>query len=378
MIKQTNLLMIGAAARNAGKTQFACEVLRRYAGTKPLVAIKVTPVAGADDCCPRGAEGCGICEEMSGKYVITEEKSRDGAKDTSRLLLAGASRVLWLRSVRDSLGEGVEAVLRQIPAGTGVVCESNSSRLVVEPGLFLVLKQQNGAQFKDSCRQVIHLADRICEFDGATWDLHPKRVVFVEGRWAIRPEVGAVVLAGGKSSRMGEDKSLLQVQSQTLIERVVGQLRPILDHVVVGANDPERFAFLNLKVIADQAPDQGPLMGIVSCLSESPFDLNFVTGCDIPEMNQGLIEKMITAAEGFDVVIPRSPDGRLEPLFAVYRKTILEPARALLSEGKRRVAELLSRVRVKYVEMPGGDWYRNLNTMEDYLEELKRGKRTDS
>ncbi len=374
MIKQTNLLMIGAAERNAGKTQFACEVLRRYAKTKPLVAIKVTPVAGPDDCCPRGAEGCGICQESTGRYVIAEEKSRDGEKDTSRLLVAGASKVLWLRSVRDSLGEGIEVVLRQIPAGTGIICESNSSRVVVEPALFLVLKHKDRASVKDSCRQVIHLADRICEFDGSSWDLQPKRVVFVEGRWTIRPAVGAVVLAGGKSSRMGQDKSLMSLQNQTLIERVVQQLQPILDDIVIGGNEPEKLSFLDRKVIADQVPGQGPLMGIVSCLSESPFELSFVTGCDIPEMNHGLIEKMITEAESFDVVMPRFADGRLEPLFAVYRKSILEPARALLSEGKRRVIDLLPRVRVRYVEMPGGDWHRNLNTIEDYLEELKRGR----
>ncbi len=372
MFRRRETLMIGGAARNAGKTQFACEVLRRYSKTKPLVAVKVTPVDNLGECCPRGSEGCGVCEELTGRYVITEEKSFAGHKDTSRLLAAGASTVLWLRSVRNSLSEGVQALLRQIPVGTGIVCESNSSRLVLEPGLFLVLRQKDCASFKDSCRGVIHLADRICEFDGFGWDLPPKRVVCVEGRWSIRPEAGAVVLAGGKSTRMGQDKSLMCFNGQTLIERVVQQLQPILDDVVVGADDHEKFHFLKLKVIADQVPDQGPLMGIVSCLSESRFDLNFVTGCDIPQINQGLVEKLIAEADGFDVVIPRSADDCLEPLFAVYRKSVLEPARVLLSEGRRKVTDLLPRLRVKYVDMPGGDWYRNLNTIEDYREELKR------
>lgn len=366
--------MIGAAARNAGKTQFASEVLRRYAKANPLAAIKVTPVDNLTQGCPRGAESCGVCEEMTGKYVITEESSRSGEKDTSRLLIAGASKVLWLRSVRDALADGVDAVLRQIPAGTGIICESNSSRTIVEPGLFLVLKRKGEARVKESCREVIDLADRICEFDGTGWDLSPKRVVFAEGRWTIRPEVGAVVLAGGQSNRMGQDKSLMRLLGETLIEHVVRQLQPILDEVLIGANDAGRFGFLNLKVIADQVPDQGPLMGIASCLFKSSFDLNFVTGCDIPEMNQAFIEKMIIEAEGFDLVMPRHADGRVEPLFAVYRKSVAEPAQALLSEGKRKIADLLPRVRVKYVEMPGGEWYRNLNTMQDYLDEVRRNK----
>ncbi len=366
------MLMIGAASRGAGKTQFACEVLQRYARTKGLVAIKVTPVDNPGACCPRGSEGCGVCEELPGHYVISEEMTLNGKKDTSRLLVAGASKVFWLRSVRESLGEGVKAVLRRIPAGTGIVCESNSSRLVLEPGLFLVIQQKGQPDLKDSCRQVLPLADRIVEFDGAGWDLPPKRVVFVEGRWKTRPEAGAVILAGGRSNRMGQDKSLMRLQGRTLIGQVVDQLQPILDDVIIGANHPGKFAFLKLKVVPDQAPDQGPLMGIVSCLSESGFDLSFVTGCDIPEMSIELIEKMITEAERFDAVVPRWADGRVEPLFAVYRKSVLEPARALLAEGKRKIRDLLPQVRTRFVDMPGGDWYRNLNTMQDYLEENKR------
>jgi len=366
------MLMIGAGARNAGKTEFACEVLRRYARTTPLVAVKVTPVSNPGDCCPRGSEGCGICEELPGEYAIAEEKSLAGEKDTSRLLVAGASKVLWLRALRDKLGQGLEALLRQIPPGPGIVCESTSSRLLLEPDLFVVLQRKGSITLKDSCRQVIDLANRICEFDGTGWDLSPKRVVFVEGRWGIRPQAGGIVLAGGKSSRMGQDKSLMLLDGTTLVERAVRQLQPILDEVFVGGSDLEKLAFLGLNVIPDEAPDQGPLMGIVSCLAASRFDLSFVTGCDIPEVHQGLVEKMITEADGFDLVIPRSADGRLEPLFAVYRKTVLEPARALLAEGNRRITDLLPRVKAKHVEMPGG-WYRNLNTMEDYEEELRRG-----
>ena len=91
---------------------------------------------------------------------------------------------------------------------------------------------------------------------------------------------------------------MMLVQGRTLVENVVHQLQSILDQVVIGSDNAEQFHFLSAKVIPDQVPDQGPLMGIVSCLAESSFDLNFVTGCDIPEMNQALIEKMITEANG--------------------------------------------------------------------------------
>jgi len=364
--------MIGAAGRKVGKTEFACAVLRRYASSSPLVAVKVTAVTRPGECCPRGGQGCGICGDLNEPYLISREESREGDKDTSRLLAAGASKVYWLRSRRDALLEGLTALLARIPAGTAIACESNSSRLVLEPGLFLVLRAKRQTRIKESCRQVIDLADRICDFEEEGWDLAPNRLVFAEARWTIRPEAGAIVLAGGKSSRMGQDKSLLPFGERPLVQRVVDQLRPLFDEVILGADKPERFAFLGLKIVPDELPDQGPLMGIVSCLSKARFDLNFVTGCDVPSQHADLIMKMLMEANGVDVVMPRSADGRLEPLFAVYRKSVIAPCRSLLADGKRRITELLPLIRVNYIKMPDADWYRNINTIEEYRAALKQ------
>jgi molybdopterin-guanine dinucleotide biosynthesis protein A len=212
------------------------------------------------------------------------------------------------------------------------------------------------------------------QLNGSLRHTAPERAVLVDGRWHIRPKAAAIILAGGKSSRMGQDKSLMPFHGRTLIERAVCQLSPLFDDVLIGADRQGRYSFLGIEVVPDEAPGQGPLMGILSCLSASSFDLNFVTSCDLPELNRNAILKMVLQSPGFDIVIPQFGDGRLEPLFAVYRKSVIHAARELLSQGKRRIVELLPMMRVKRVDLQNWDWYRNLNTMQDYLDAVSDPK----
>jgi molybdenum cofactor guanylyltransferase len=181
----------------------------------------------------------------------------------------------------------------------------------------------------------------------------------------------AVVLAGGTSSRMGLDKSFLLVDGQILIQRIVSKLTPFFAEVLIGADDVGKFDFLKLRVVPDEKPGEGPLMGLVSCLAASASELNFVIACDIPEVNMGFVRTLAREAEGFDAVVPRPSGGQSEPLFAVYRKSAVEPGRACLSRGRRRIVDLLAEVRVRFVSMPANDWFRNLNTWEDYLEAMQ-------
>ena len=99
MLKAPHMLLIGAAGRNTGKTEFACTLLRRFSTLQSITAIKITVIRSDESrgSCPRGGSGCGVCSSLEGEYDITEETDRDGSKDTSRLLRAGANHVFWLR-----------------------------------------------------------------------------------------------------------------------------------------------------------------------------------------------------------------------------------------------------------------------------------------
>lgn len=367
MRERTDILLIGSADRNAGKTLFACDLIRRHAaaGLAP-VAVKVTTIREEAGGCPRGGDGCGECGEFRGTYCLTRIHDGPARKDTTRLLAAGASRVYWLRVREEHLAEGVRDALAQIPEGEPSVWESNSARLVMEPGLFLVLREHGSDRIKESCQRVIEQADRILSFDGSGWDVAPDRIAFSGGRWVIRQDAAAIILAGGQSRRMGQDKNFLSVEGRPLIQHIEEQLAPWFDEVMIGANEPGKFAFLQRRVIPDREPGLGPLMGLFSCLSESGHDLNFVTACDIPAHDPHFLMRLIQAASGCDIVMPLSADGRPEPLLAVYRKSVCAAAEQVLQRGGRRVADLFDHVKVKFITMPETGWYRNLNTIEDY------------
>ena len=96
-------------------------------------------------------------------------------------------------------------------------------------------------------------------------------------------EITAVILAGGKSSRMGSDKSLLKLGNKTLIEHVVDTVRPYVKSVLIVTNDNEKYHFINdVCFISDIRKDQGPLMGLVSGISSVDTKWSFVTSCDMP------------------------------------------------------------------------------------------------
>jgi len=371
VIARPDLIMIGATARDAGKTGFACALIRRQALAGPVSAVKITVIREAGEVCPRGGDGCGVCSAVEGRFVITEERDPDLDKDTGRMLRAGARRVLWLRVLREHLDEGVAALLGHLPAGEPVVCESNSARHALDPGLFLLLRPQAGGAVKASAAGLLPLADRVVTFSGTGWDLDPEQCRFLQGRWFLPFDAAAVILAGGQSRRMGQDKSLLPVDGQPLIARIAQQLAPCFPEVLISSNDPGKYRFLGLPVIADEVPGQGPLMGILSSLKAAGRERVLMLACDIPVLDLAFIRELLRLSGDADIVMPVSPDGRREPLFAVYRKSVIPRAEAALAQGVRRIVELLPGLRTAHPPMPVG-WYHNLNTQED-LEAFRRG-----
>jgi molybdopterin-guanine dinucleotide biosynthesis protein A len=381
---QPKMLMIGATGRNIGKTELATRIIGKCAPRTPVVGIKVTTVRERDGKCPHGGEGCGVCTSLAGNYHITEECDGPPDKDTTRLLAAGAVKVYWLRVMLDHLEEGFDALMDAVRDGIDVrdgaavgdgpvmVCESNSLRTVVEPGLFLVVRSADGGAVKSSCADVIAHADRIVRSDESAFDGVIDDIMFADGDWHMKMRASAVILAGGNSSRMGRDKSMLPVNGRPLHAHIVEQLRPDFDEVVISGDDAGRFSGTDARVIPDITPGQGPLMGILSALEATAHDLNFVTACDIPEMNPMFIRRMFRAVEGYDGVIPVSGESSLEPLFGIYHKSMIPAVRAALQSGRRKIRDALESVRINYIDLDGGDWLFNLNTMSDFENYVKR------
>jgi molybdenum cofactor guanylyltransferase len=366
MVRFDSMLMIGSSGSNVGKTELACRLLQRFGRTREIVGVKVTTVTSTDQPCPRGGRGCGVCSAMEGAYRITEETDCDSGKDTGRLLAAGAAKVYWLRVMRGHLHQGWIALAEIVGHDAVVICESNSLRQVVQPGLFLIVESSDPEPWKASARQVRRDADGIVASNGDGFDLDLERIQLAGTRWVLREDATAIVMAGGRSHRMGTDKSMLPIKGRPMVEHICRQLEGTFAQVLISANDAEKYAFLDLDVVPDRMPGHGPLMGIASALEASDSEFNLVVACDIPQIDLPFARRMLAAAKGADAVIPVTGDGEKQPLFAIYRKSVQPGINEVLAFGGRRISHLYGLCQVHFMELDDTGWFANLNTMADY------------
>lgn len=361
-IRMPGWLVVGSAERHAGKTSLACAIIERWAKSHSVVAVKVTAISeGAP--CPRGKQSCGACASLASDFEILEETGEHPLKDTARLLSSGASRAFWVRCRRDRIDVAVLALSRRIGAGTLVVAESNSLARVIEPDLFLMVKSARPSAVKPTAAAALSLARPVVISPSGSSDLNLQDLVVVEGVWHLA-EASVAVLAGGTSSRMGQDKSLVRIGGEPLISLIVRQLRRRFDEILIGSNEPAKYAFLGCRTISDERAGQGPLRGIVSVVEAAQRERVFVVACDIPVIDLATVERLIVLAEQYDCVIPVSPTGR-EPLFAVYRKSAAPAMHAALDAGERRISAIFPRVRTGFYDLGPAPWYWNLNTQAD-------------
>jgi molybdopterin-guanine dinucleotide biosynthesis protein A len=368
MIKIPGMIMIGAGDRNVGKTKFACSLIREFSLRHDIVGLKVTTVDEGRSGCPRGGNGCGVCSSFEGNYCLTEETDNQSDKDTCRMLAAGAKKVLWLRVLKQRLEEGVNALQAAIGTDAISVCESNSLRSVVEPGLFFMFKAVDSDQCKPSAARVEKYTDRTVLFDGSNFDISLDEIELIEGKWVNKIRATAIIMAGGQSRRMGQDKAVLEINGTPAIKYVYEQLRLYFDQILVSSNNMAKHSFPGVKVVPDEVAGKGPLMGIASALRVSRNDTNFVIACDIPEVDIDFVRRMIRESKGFDAVVPQTKAFQYEPLFAVYKKSILAEIDKAIASGKHRVIAPLEHCKVKYFDLHGDMQLRNLNTMNDYCE----------
>jgi molybdenum cofactor guanylyltransferase len=184
--------------------------------------------------------------------------------------------------------------------------------------------------------------------------------------------VSGVILAGGKSRRMGgSPKALLPFGGRPLIEHIAETLRSVLPNCLVVTNTPDLYAFLGLPMVGDVFPEGGSLGGIYSGLRAAPGDHALCVACDMPFLSAPLVTHLAGRAAEADVVIPDA-GGELQTLHAVYGKACLPPMERRLRSGQLRIAGLFDDVRVQRV--PADEVARfadpdtaflNLNTPED-------------
>lgn len=181
----------------------------------------------------------------------------------------------------------------------------------------------------------------------------------------------AIILAGGRSTRMGYDKAFIKLDGLSLVNRQLKILRKIFKKIIIVTNNPDRYKFNGIQIVSDIISHRGPLSGIYSGLVSSDSFYNFVVACDMPFINTRLIKYMDRLKKGFDIVAPRVKNG-YETLFAIYSKNCILPIYDILHSDNFRITGLFDKLKLKIIgeqEMiKFGDpkiLFMNINTQED-------------
>lgn len=166
-------------------------------------------------------------------------------------------------------------------------------------------------------------------------------------------ETSAIILAGGKSLRLGYNKVLEIVGNRSLLEQVISRVASLSSEIIVVATEeqviPQFEDYPDMQVVTDIYPGKGPLGGIYTGLKTSTSTCNLVVAADMPFLNQALLGYMLGLVDGVDLVAPRV-GGQVEPLHAVYMRGCLAAIEKMMKEGVLGVHKLFSRVNVRYVE----------------------------
>ncbi len=185
----------------------------------------------------------------------------------------------------------------------------------------------------------------------------------------MKHTIPAVIFAGGKSSRMGKDKSLLPFAGHnTLSEFQYNKLSLLFDKVYISSKK-NKFNF-EVAVITDLYEESSPLVGIISIFETVKEDEVFILSVDAPFVNKEVIEKLLSHEENFDAIIAKSTSGT-QPLCGVYKRSILPLAQKHLKEGDHKLNNLLKNANTKFVSFKDDSSFVNLNHPHEYENAVK-------
>ena len=181
----------------------------------------------------------------------------------------------------------------------------------------------------------------------------------------------AFILAGGASTRMGTDKSLLLIDSQTFADRIAEMLLKLTDSVTIVGRETE-----TLPSIPDVYPEWGALGGLHAALTACKREWAIVVACDLPFVTKELFLSLAALRLDHEAIVPIQPDGRPQPLASLYR---VDPCRQrateLIEAGRRRPLDLLEAVKTRWVSFDeirnleqSEKFFVNINTPSDYYE----------
>ena len=181
-----------------------------------------------------------------------------------------------------------------------------------------------------------------------------------------KKDITAIVLAGGKSSRMGADKGFIDLNGSSFMARILENVTPMVHKTIIVSNDPSYDVF-NVKRVSDIIPDSGPLAGIFTGLFYSESEVNLILSCDVPLINGTILN---TLMEGYDAksdVTQLQSQGKTMPLIALYKKQCMHPCLESLKKGERRLTTVVRQLKTKTIVLEANlePLVRNINTLDE-------------
>ena len=162
-----------------------------------------------------------------------------------------------------------------------------------------------------------------------------------------------VILLGGKSSRMGQDKSELIINGQPVLERILEETKPYFEEIILSTNKPEIHSKYGFECVRDESPNQGPAGGILSVMNACPREFYQLVPCDTPFLSGAVAAHILEMSSGYDAGLVITPDGP-QPLFSAYSFSVRDALRENLQCGVFRIVACIKNLnvrRISYVQL---------------------------
>jgi len=160
--------------------------------------------------------------------------------------------------------------------------------------------------------------------------------------------ITGIILAGGKSSRMGSDKGFVMYKNKAFIQHIIEAIQPLVQDIIIVSNNPD-YDIFKLKRVHDLIENAGPLAGVYTGLNYTTTQNNLVVSCDVPLINTETLKKLTENIDDSIDVIQLESLGKTMPLIAMYKKQCKDICLTLLQEGERRLRVALNNLKVKTI-----------------------------
>ena len=188
-----------------------------------------------------------------------------------------------------------------------------------------------------------------------------------------KKDLSVGILAGGYSSRMGRDKAFLPWEDTTFIGHLCRELEGFAE-VLISCREPDKFADMAYPPVVDEREGFGPLEGIRRLLGSATCDDIFICAVDMPFVTKELVEYLCGKKDPATGCLAARSEKGIEPLCAIYHKSILPELEAMVAAGEHRMMDLLERVSLQTISLSEGGFsdgvVRNLNTFPEYQASL--------